>query len=119
MKGDNMPISPGRRLLVLLTLGSLTAFVSLGAQAQPLALHFTGEQEGRFHAPDARASSRSQVESRRQLAQASRSVSYPDVSIDIPGLHFKKSLRLPQGSLEPVAEAFDIPGPLGCAEKDW
>ena len=114
-----MPISPGRRLRTLLTLGSLTAFVSLAAQAQPLALHFEEAQERLSHVSDALASSRSQVESRRQLAEASRSLSYPDVSIDIRRLHFQKSLELPLGSLEPVAEAFDISSPLEFGESDW
>src|SRR5690554_643507 len=119
MKGDTMPISPGRRLRTLLTLGSLTAFVSLAVQAQPLALHFEEAQERLSHVSDALASSRSQVESRRQLAEASRSLSYPDVSIDIRRLHFQKSLELPLGSLEPIAEAFDISSPLEFAERDW
>lgn len=119
MKKDNMPISPDRKLLALLTLGLLAALGSLAVQAQSLALYFEEAQERLLQVSDALASSRSQLESRRQLAEASRSLSYPDVSIDIRRLHFQKSLELPLGSLEPVAEAFDIPSPLEFAESDW
>src|SRR5690606_12207379 len=119
MKGDNMPISPGRRLLVLLTLGSLTAFVSLGAQAQPLALHFEEAQERLLHVSDALASSRSQVQSRRQLAEASRSLSYPDGTMEIRRVRCQEGLKRPLGWLGQVAEALDGSGLLGFAEKDW
>src|SRR5690606_41295462 len=108
MKADNMPISPGRRLLVLLTLGSLTAFVSLAAQAQPLALHFEVAQKRLLHVSDALASSRSRVERRRQLAETSRSLSCPDVFIDIRRADFQKNIEVPLSALATVAEAFDI-----------
>lgn len=108
-----------RRLLALLTLCSLTTFSSLAAQAQPLALHFEEAQERLLQVSDALASSRNQVESRRQLAEASRSLSYPDVSVDVRRLRFQKSLELPLGSLAPVAEAFGISSPLEFGETDW
>ncbi len=113
-----MPILPGRRLLALLIVGSLASCGSL-AVAQPLALHFEEAQQRLLTVSDALASSRSQVESRRQLAEASRSLSYPDVSIDVRRMRFQKSLELPLGSLAPVAEAFGIPSPLEFEENDW
>jgi len=114
-----MPISPGRRLLALLTVSALTLASAVAVQAQPVALHFEEAQQRLLEVSDALAGSRSLVDSKRQLAEASRSLAYPDVSIDVRQMRFQKSLELPLGSLEPVAEAFGIPSPLEFEFDDW
>ena len=114
-----MPIPPKCQWLMLLILGTVAASSCLAAQAEPLVLSFEEAQQRLLAVSDALAGSRSQVEGRRQLAEASRSLAYPEVSVDVRRLRFQKSLELPLGSLEPVAEAFGIPDPLEFELADW
>lgn len=112
-----MPIFSGRRLLALLTFGACA--ISGAVQAEPLALHFEDAHQRLLAVSDALAGSRSQVDSKRQLAEASRSLAYPEVSIDVRRMRFQKSLELPLGSLEPVAAAYGISSPLEFEFDDW
>ena len=118
-----MPIFPGRRYCALLLNAALLMMAaSAMAEDRPggtLALDYAAAQERLLSVSDAVAGSRSQVESRRQLAEASRSLSYPNVSIDVRQMRFQKSLELPLGSLEPVADAYGIASPLEFALDDW
>lgn len=121
-----MPISPGRRFYARLVqsvlLAAATSFifpVVADATTGALALDYAAAQQRLLSVSDALAGSRSQVESRRQLAEASRSLSYPDVSIDVRQMRFQKSIELPLGSLAPVAEAYGIPSPLEFELNDW
>jgi len=96
-----------------------TLLVSPIAFAQPLPLDYEGALQRLLNVSDALASSRSHVENRRQLAEASRSLSYPEVAVEARYLRFQKSLELPLGSLAPVAAAYGIPSPFFFKENEW
>jgi outer membrane protein TolC len=114
-----MHVFAGQRVWTLLALLGLLTHTPHAALAQPLALYFDEAQQRLLSVSDALASSMSQVENRRQLAEASRSLSYPEVSIDVRQLRFQKSLELPLGTLAPVAAAYGIPSPFFFKENDW
>lgn len=116
-----MPTFPRRRMYALVIAGLCCVPYSMAAPQtdKVLAVDYAAAQQRLLTVSDALAGSRSQVENRRQLATASRSLAYPDVSIDVRQLRFQKSIELPLGSLAPVAEAYDIPSPLTFEFDDW
>lgn len=109
-------------LLWALLLAPTAGAASLPAEAQApqaIALDFAQAQARLMQRSDALAGARNQLDNRRQLAEASRSLALPDVELDVRRLRFQKTLELPLGSLEPVAESFGIPDPLEFELGDW
>ena len=90
-----------------------------GQDAVPQALSFEEARATLEQASDAVAAADANVRGKVDLAQASRSLRLPEVSVDVRQMQFQKSLSLPLGSLAPVAEAFGIPSPLEFSERDW
>lgn len=68
---------------------------------------------------DALAAADANLRGKVDLAEASKSLRLPEISVDVRRMEFQKSLSLPLGSLAPVAGAFDIPSPLEFRERDW
>lgn len=105
------------RLLGLIFFISINT--QLASQSQALELSFEQAQQRLWEVSDAIAGSHSQIENKRQLAQAASSLSYPELSIDVRQMRFKKHLELPLGSLAPVAQAYGIGDPLEFKETEW
>ena len=68
---------------------------------------------------DAAAAANANVDTKLALAQATRHLRIPELSIDVREQRFEKTLELPLGSLAPVAHQFGIPNPLRFEIVDW
>ncbi|MCL7715633.1 TolC family protein [Stenotrophomonas mori] len=83
------------------------------------ALSFEQARERLEQVSDALAAAGSGVRSKQDLQDATRYLRLPEITADVRRMQFQKTLKLPLGSLEPVAEAFGIASPLRFAERDW
>lgn len=95
-----------------------TALLLIAPLAAAQSLSFSAAQERLQHSSDALMAAQNLRESREALSQASRSLHYPELALDVKYLRFRKTLELPLGSLEPVAQAFNIDSPLEFAIED-
>jgi len=105
-----------RRLLPLLLL-----LLPLHAQAQPAGAALTFEQARAQleQVSDALAAADANLRGRQGLADATRRLRVPEISLETRYLQFQKTLELPLGSLAPVAEEYGISSPLRFVERDW
>lgn len=91
------------------------------AQETPAPVELTFEQA---HArleqvSDALAAADANLRGKQDLADASRRMRLPELSLEARYMEFQKTLELPPGSLAPVAEAFGIDSPLRFRQRDW
>ncbi|HIY71826.1 MAG TPA: TolC family protein [Candidatus Luteimonas excrementigallinarum] len=91
------------------------------AQEMPAPVELTFEQA---HArleqvSDALAAADANLRGKQDLADASRRMRLPELSLEARYMEFQKTLELPPGSLAPVAEAFGIDSPLRFRQRDW
>ena len=91
------------------------------AQETPARVELTFEQA---HArleqvSDALAAADANLRGKQDLADASRRMRLPELSLEARYMEFQKTLELPPGSLAPVAEAFGIDSPLRFRQRDW
>ena len=98
-------------------LGMATAVLAaitgpLLAQDYPLALTYSQAQARFLDRSDAIDAADAAVESAEARQQATRTLRRPDIDIEAQALEFQKTLVLPLGSLEPVANSFGIADPL-------
>lgn len=68
---------------------------------------------------DALAASEANVDGKRDLQQASRSLRLPDIALDVREMKFQKSLDVDLGALAPVVAPLGIPGSLHFSDSDW
>ncbi len=99
----------------------LLAMATGHAQETPAPVELTFEQA---HArleqvSDALAAADANLRGKQDLADASRRMRLPELSLEARYMEFQKTLELPPGSLAPVAEAFGIDSPLRFRERDW
>lgn len=99
----------------------LLAMATGHAQETPAPVELTFEQA---HArleqvSDALAAADANLRGKQDLADASRRMRLPELSLEARYMEFQKTLELPLGSLAPVAEAFGIDSPLRFRQRDW
>lgn len=99
----------------------LLAMATGHAQETPAPVELTFEQA---HArleqvSDALAAADANLRGKQDLADASRRMRLPELSLEARYMDFQKTLELPLGSLAPVAEAFGIDSPLRFRQRDW
>ncbi|NLC61796.1 MAG: TolC family protein, partial [Gammaproteobacteria bacterium] len=99
----------------------LLAMATGHAQETPARVELTFEQA---HArleqvSDALAAADANLRGKQDLADASRRMRLPELSLEARYMEFQKTLELPPGSLAPVAEAFGIDSPLRFRQRDW
>lgn len=99
----------------------LLAMATGQAQETPARVELTFEQA---HArleqvSDALAAADANLRGKQDLADASRRMRLPELSLEARYMEFQKTLELPPGSLAPVAEAFGIDSPLRFRQRDW
>lgn len=99
----------------------LLAMATGHAQETPAPVELTFEQA---HArleqvSDALAAADANLRGKQDLADASRRMRLPELSLEARYMEFQKTLELPPGSLAPVAEAFGIDSPLRFRQRDW
>lgn len=99
----------------------LLAMATGHAQEAPAPVELTFEQA---HArleqvSDALAAADANLRGKQDLADASRRMRLPELSLEARYMEFQKTLELPPGSLAPVAEAFGIDSPLRFRQRDW
>lgn len=80
-------------------------------------LSFAEAQELLMEVSDAIAGSQNQLEGRQHLAQASKSLSYPEVTLDVKQMRFAKSLDL--NVIQPLAVANGWAIPPEVDVRDW
>src|SRR5690554_5106614 len=80
-------------------------------------LSFAEAQELLMEVSDAIAGSQNQLEGRQHLAQASKSLSYPEVTLDVKQMRFAKSLDL--NVIQPLAVANGWVIPPEVNVRDW
>ncbi|UJB21958.1 MULTISPECIES: TolC family protein [Lysobacter] len=83
------------------------------------ALSFEQARSRLLQKSDALAASEANVDSKRDLQQASRSLRLPDITLDAREMKFQKSLDLSLGPLAPVLAPFGAPGTLHLSDSDW
>ncbi|MFN3820278.1 TolC family protein [Blastomonas sp.] len=98
--------------LALATTALAAATGPLLAQDYPLALTYSQAQARFLDQSDAIDAADAAVDSAEARQQATRTLRRPDVDIEAQALEFQKTLILPLGSLEPVANSFGIADPL-------
>lgn len=82
------------------------------AQHHPLALSYAEAQARFLDRSDAIDAADAAVQSAEARRESTRTLGRPDVDIEAQALDFQKTLVLPLGSLEPVANSFGIADPL-------
>src|SRR5690554_7597656 len=80
-------------------------------------LSFAEALELLMEVSDAIAGSQNQLEGRQHLAQASKSLSYPEVTLDVKQMRFAKSLDL--NVIQPLAVANGWVIPPEVDVRDW
>src|SRR5690554_1776157 len=80
-------------------------------------LSFTEAQDRLYEVSDALAGSESQLQSRENLAMASKSLSYPEVTLDVKRMRFAKSLDL--NVIQPLAQFNNLNIPPEVDVRDW
>src|SRR5690554_2202740 len=80
-------------------------------------LSFAEAQELLMEVSDAIAGSQNQLEGRQHLARASKSLSYPEVTLDVKQMRFAKSLDL--NVIQPLAVANGWAIPPEVDVRDW
>jgi outer membrane protein TolC len=98
--------------LVIATAVLAGASAQLVAQDHPLTLTYAQAQARFLDRSDAIEAADAAVDSAEARQQATRTLRRPDVDIEAQALDFQKTLVLPLGSLEPVANSFGIADPL-------
>jgi len=111
-------LSRSRPLLALaLSLASLPCFAQTAAAARVLS--FEQARERLLQVSDALAASEANLDNKRELQLASRSLRLPDVSLDARELKFQKSLDVDLGPAAPLLAPFGVPGTLHLTAGDW
>ena len=82
-----------------------------------LELSFEDAQQLLFNVSDAIAGSQSQLENRQHLAEASDSLSYPEVTLDVKQMRFSKHLDLE--AIQPIAQPQGIYIPPEMDIVEW
>lgn len=82
-----------------------------------LELSFEEAQQRLYNVSDAIAGSQSQLESRQHLAEASDSLSYPEVTLDVKQMRFSKHLDLE--AIKPLAQANNLFIPSEVDIVEW
>lgn len=122
---DCSPATHSRSGLLLIALALSLPSVPASAQASPggsdavQVLSFEQARSRLLEVSDALAASEANVDNKRELQQASRSLRLPDVSLDVRELKFKKSLDVDLGSLAPVVAPLGVPATVHLSESDW
>lgn len=101
-----------RHRLWLVGLCCLASMPALSMQ-----LSFSEAQDRLYEVSDALAGSESQLQSRENLALASKSLSYPEVTLDVKRMRFAKSLDL--NVIDPLAKANGLFIPPEVEVIDW
>ncbi|ALN93768.1 outer membrane efflux family protein [Lysobacter gummosus] len=83
------------------------------------ALSFEQARSRLLQKSDALVASEANVDSKRDLQQASRSLRLPDITLDAREMKFQKSLDLSLGPLAPVLAPFGAPATLHLSDSDW
>lgn len=113
------PSRTGRPIGPRLLLAGLALLAPLaGLHAEPVPLTFDQAQARLAEVSDALVAADAQLQGSQDLAQASRRLRLPEVSLEARYLEFQKTLQLPLGSLAPVAHAFGIDDPLRFELQD-
>ncbi|WP_211365995.1 TolC family protein [Verticiella sediminum] len=88
------------------------------ALASP-ALSFDEAQRRLEQVSDALAAADAAVRQRQDLQDATRYLRLPEITAEVRRLNFQKTIEVPLGPLEPLAQEFGIQGPLSRKYEDW
>ena len=87
--------------------------------AEPPALSFAEAQARLLQVSDALGAADAAVRNRQDLQDATAWLRLPEVTGEIRRMNFQKSIYIPLGPLEPIAEAYGVDGPLHLKYEDW
>lgn len=100
------------RLAVLAATAAIVMPGAVAAQGQQVALSYKEAQTLFLERSDAIDAADAAVRSAEARREATRTLGRPELDVEAQVLDFQKTLFLPLGSLEPVANAFGITDPL-------
>ena len=113
MPRSNLP--HGRTALALTCGALLVTFVGAApvpARADATAMTYTQAEQRLAETSDALAAAAAGSSARRDLAQATRSLRLPDVTLDVRELEFRKSLEVSLGPLGAALAPLGVPGSI-------
>lgn len=105
------------RFLVLCLLASGSGLPQ--ARADEPALGFADAKARLEAVSDALAAADAGVRSKQDLQDATAYLRLPEITGEVRRMDFQKSVFIPLGPLEPVAEDYGIEGPLRLTYEDW